>query len=99
MRDDLELEQLFVRRRGGRIELLLVLEDPAGGRHRERLLLPYAEPRAAVEALGRILARRGDVAGRLSPRVREERGGTLVDRPAWAEAFLDAFDAELDAEG
>ena len=95
MIDDLELEQLFVRRRAGRIEASLVLEDPAGGRHRETLPLPYDEAAAAVAALGRHLARRGDVTDAPRLRVREETGGRLVDRPAWRDIFLDAFDGEF----
>lgn len=93
-----ELEQLFLRRRGGRIEAFLVFEDPAGARHRETLPLPYADAESAAEALGRILARRGDVEDAPRLRVREERGGGLHDRPDLRDLFLEAFDAEREAD-
>ena len=99
MRDGRELEQLFVRRRGGRIELLLVLEDPAGGRHREIVPLPHADPSAAVTALGRLLARRGDVVDAPRLRIREERARTLIERPDLVPVFLEAFEAELEGDG
>jgi hypothetical protein len=72
------VEQLFVRRRAGRIELLMVLESPAGDRERETLQAPTSSPEDAVRFAGTQLARRGIVAsGRL--RLRVERGGGLVD--------------------
>lgn len=94
MTDDRELEQVFVRRRAGRVQVDLVLEDPAGGRHRETLPLPYDDAMLAMEALGRILARRGDVVDAPRLRVREETSGGLVDRPAFVAAFGRAFEAE-----
>jgi len=72
------VEQVFVRRRAGRIELLMVLESPAGDRERETLQAPTGSPEEAVRFAGVHLARRGIVAsGRL--RLRVERRGDLVD--------------------
>ena len=98
MRDGLELEQLFVRHRAGRIEGLLVLEDPSGARHRETMPLPFEQGADAVAALGRILARRGDVVGAPRLRVREERARSLVERREWIETFRRAFDDERDED-
>lgn len=94
---DRELEQVFLRRKSGRIEVSLVLEDPAGGRHRESLPLDATDPRTAVVTLARLLARRGDVVGAPRLRVREERAAGLADRDDLRDAFREAFDRERDA--
>jgi len=72
------VEQLFVRRRAGRIELLMVLESPAGDRERETLQTPTGSPEEAVRFAGIHLARRG-IAASDRLRLRVERGGGLVD--------------------
>ena len=93
------LEQLFVARRGGRIELRLVLVDPADGRTRGTLLAPTADPAEAVRWLGRHLAREGGIHDFRRLRVRVERGGTLVDDPALAADLAAAFRAERPSPG
>jgi hypothetical protein len=85
------LEQLFVARRGGRIELRLVLVDAAEGRTRATHLAPTADEGEAVGWLGVHLAREGSVRDLRHLRVRVERGGRLVDEPALAERFVAAF--------
>jgi len=85
------LEQLFVARRGGRVELRLVLVDPADGRTRTTLLAPTADEREAVRWLGRHLAREGRVHDLRRLRVRVERGGALADDAALAAALVAAF--------
>ncbi len=86
------VEQLFVRRRGGRVELLVMLETPSGERQRETLLAPTASPDQAMHYAARQLARRGL---RLGPRlrVRREQGSSLVDDPGLKRAFLGAWPA------
>lgn len=93
------LEQLFVARRGGRIELRLVLIDPAEGRTRATHLAPSADPTEAVRWLGRHLAREGDVHDFRRLRVRVERGGTLVDDPSLATELAAAFRSERKPPG
>ncbi|MEJ2666141.1 MAG: hypothetical protein P8Z81_03400 [Deinococcales bacterium] len=84
------VEQLFVRRRGGRVELLVVLETPAGERLRETLLAPTASAEDAVRYAAVQLARRGLRAAR-RVRVRRETGGTLIDDEALKRTFLAAL--------
>lgn len=86
MRPDV-VEQLFVQSRGGRLEVLVVLEDPAGGRLRERLLAPTAEPGAAIRFVARRLAERG-IRAAPRARLRVTRGGALEDDRALLERFL-----------
>lgn len=87
------VEQLFVRRRGGRIELLVVLETPAGERLRETLLAPTASPEEAVRYAAIQLGRRGLRAAH-RVRVRRETGGALIDDEALKRAFLAALAAQ-----
>jgi len=84
------VEQIFVRRRAGRIELLMVLESPAGDRERETLQAPTASPEAAVRFAGVHLARRGIVASNRL-RLRTERGGDLVDDAHLREVLVAAL--------
>lgn len=88
------LEQVFVGRRGGRVELRLVLEAASGARTRTALLAPSADEGEAVRWAGRALARSGDVRDVARLRLRVERGGALVDDPVLARALTDAFRAE-----
>ncbi len=88
------LEQLFVARRGDRVELRLVLVDPADGRTRVTHLAPTADEREAVRWLGRHLAREGEVRDLSRLRVRVDRGGQLLDASALARDLVDAVSAE-----
>lgn len=85
------LEQLFVARRGGRVELRLVLVDPADGRTRVTHLAPTADEREAVRWLGRHLAREGEIRDLRRLRVRVGRGGQLRDAPELARDLVAAY--------
>jgi hypothetical protein len=84
------VEQLFVRRRAGRVEVLMVLESPAGDRERETMQAPTASPEDAVRFAGVHLARRGIVASNRL-RLRIERGGDLVDDAHLREVLVAAL--------
>ncbi len=77
------LEQVFITPRGGRVELLLVLESEAGARERVTLTSPTPGVSGAAElAAARFLARwlwqqDGELARLV--RVRRHRGGDLED--------------------
>jgi len=87
------LEQLFVARCGGRIELRLVLVDAAEGRSRATHLAPTTDEDEAVRWLGRHLARAGEVRDLRRLRVRVARGGALVDAPALGDRLVAAYRA------
>jgi hypothetical protein len=96
------LEQVFLTPKGGRLEVLLVLESEAGGRERVRLLAPGAGVGSAAEvAAARFVARwlwhRGGGPAHLL-RVRANRGAELADAPAAREALVAELD-RLAAEG
>jgi hypothetical protein len=86
MRAD-RVEQLFLRPRAGRVEVLLVLEDPAGARSRETLVTPASANEAAVRFVARRLAERG-IGPALRTRLRLERGSETSDDPRLLALFL-----------
>lgn len=92
----LKLEQLFLTPSGPGTELLLVLENPAGARTRERLLFPTRDVSDIVRRLAAHLARRGDVTDVSGVRVRRRVGGDLRDEPDLGRRLLAAFDRALD---
>lgn len=85
MRAD-RLEQVFLAPKGGRLEVLLVLESEAGARERVTLLTPSAgvgapARLAAARFVARWLAQRGGGLAQLV-RVRFESRGESKDDPA-----------------
>lgn len=92
------LEQLFVKRRAGRVEFLMVFESPAGGRERRTLATPATDDLSAMAYLANYLQRDGSaVHQRL--RVRRERGSSLEgssleDAPQLKAALLSALAQE-----
>lgn len=92
MRSD-RLEQLFVKRRAGLVELMLVLESETGARQRRTVSTPSANDAAAMRYLARCLAQDG---AKLHPRlrVRRESGEALEDAPQLKDALLAAFGSE-----
>ncbi len=94
----LSLEQLFLRLRGGGLELLLVLENRAGARFRETLTFPTRNELEAVRRAAKHLAYRGDVTDASRLRLRVERGGELKDEPTLKREFVNEFQRHLDLE-
>ena len=89
-----DLEQVFVGRVGGRVELKLMLQDAVGRRTRPIHLAPTGDEREAVAWLGRALARDGAIRSVRKLRLRVARGATLQDDAALATALQKAFAAE-----
>lgn len=85
------LEQVFVSRKGGRVELRLVMEAVSGARSRSSLLAPTADPAEAVRWAGRQLALAGEVRDLSRLRLRVERAGELQDDPALRQELLRSF--------
>jgi hypothetical protein len=75
------LEQVFLTRRAGRIELLTVRVDAVERRTRSTLLAPTADLSDAIRWLARHLVREGEVANLERLRVRVQRGGAWQDAP------------------
>ncbi|HEX7003453.1 MAG TPA: hypothetical protein VF168_04625 [Trueperaceae bacterium] len=82
------VEQVFLENKGGGINVLLVLEDEAGGRSRERLPLSARDLESAVRQSARHLAQRGVRPAR-RVRLRVAGGGELRDDSELLRLFLD----------
>jgi hypothetical protein len=82
------VEQVFLESKSGGTEVLLVLENEAGARTRERLPLPTRDHADAARQAGRRLAARG-VAPARKVRLRVTSGGELRDDPMLLRLFLD----------
>ena len=98
MRAD-RLEQIFLRRKGGVFEVLLVLESPAGGRQRVTLTAPPGGAEAAVDFVARYLEREG--AGLTKrPRLRlESAAGTHDDQVLLARLVAAVASSRRHGEG
>ena len=92
------LEQVFLTRRAGRIELLTVRVDAVERRIRSTLIAPTADPVTAIRWLARHLAREGEVVNLARLRVRVQRGGTWRDAPELREDFRQTFALDVRAE-
>jgi hypothetical protein len=82
------LEQIFLRLRGGLMEVLLVLEDISGARTRETLKFPTRNGVETVRRLAKHLATRGDVDALKKLRLRVEERGELKDDEPLRRLFL-----------
>ena len=90
------LEQVFIRKRGGQLELLLVLENPAGRRHREKLTFPTQNALEGVRRAAKHLAYRGNIEDVSKLRLRVEAKGDLKDDASLKRIFIGDF--EMHAE-
>lgn len=86
------VEQVFLEPKGGGVAVLLVLEDEAGARTRERLPLTGNDLSVITRQVARQLSNRGVKPSR-KVRLRVTRGGTLRDDPNLLRLFLEALRA------
>lgn len=91
MQQELSLQQVFLRRRGGQLEALIVLENLAGATYRETLPLATADRAEGVRKLARQLASRGTVSEVARLRLRVEAQGALQDDAALKQLLLREF--------
>ncbi len=85
------VDQVFLQLRGGQLELLLVLENIAGARHRETLTFPTRNTIEAVKRAAKHLAYRGDVTSVNGARLRREQRGILKDDASLQRMFINEF--------
>jgi hypothetical protein len=90
------VEQIFLERKGGVVEVLLVLEDDAGGRTRERFPVPTVELAEAIRLSAQRLARRG-VGPTRRVRLRVVRQGEMYDDGVLLDLFLGILGDDQDA--
>lgn len=80
------------------MEVLLVLENPAGARHRETLSFPTRNTVDVVRRAGKHLAYRGDVEKVKGVRLRVETSGQLKDDFSLQRMFVGEFESHYDPE-
>lgn len=90
------LDQLFLRLRGGHMEVLMVLENPAGARHRETLTFPTRNTVETVRRTAKHLVQKGQVTSVQKVRLRREERGELIDDDALRRLFISEFDAHYE---
>ena len=93
------VEQVFVRRAGAQLEVLMVIENPAGARFRERFTMPGRDREEAVRRAARWLAYRSQVEGVRGLRLRVEEQGGLRDDPELRDLFSRELRSALDGDG
>jgi len=93
MRFGYAVEQVFVRPRGGGLELSFVLVALSGAIKREALRFFTANASEAVARAARQLAARGDVESAEGVRLRVEVRGALRDDAALRRLFVQTFES------
>jgi len=99
MQSGYEVEQVFVRKRGGMFELLVITIAPSGAQRRETLRFDAPNKHTAVCKAAKLLASRGDTEDASGARLRVETRGQLHDDTTLKRAFIDAFDEVWEADG
>jgi hypothetical protein len=98
MYGDLSVQQLFLRLRGGHLEVLLVLENIAGATYRETLRFPTRNTVDVIRQVAKQLAYRGTVTEVDNLRLRVETRGVLKDDVALKRLFISEFHHHCDGE-
>lgn len=95
------VDQVFLARRGGRIEVTCSLVNDRGGLRNLSVVAPTDDPREALRHAAHFIAGRGNVSGARQARVRwaREQTNTLQDElirdRALEDNFQDAFEDTL----
>lgn len=93
MRSSYTVEQVFVRPRGGGLELAFVLVALSGAIKHEALRFFSTSAPEAVARAARQLAARGDIESAEGVRLRVEERGALRDDAALRRLFVQTFES------
>jgi hypothetical protein len=92
-----EVDQVFLRREGGRVVATVWLVSSENEVRQERLFAPHTDPIEAVAWLGDVVAARGKVSSAHNVRLRwasdEQYLEKLEDDKTLEDVFIDAFEA------
>lgn len=91
MQSGYEIDQVFVRKRSGRYELLIISLDPSGAQRRETFTYDVPNKLTAVQQAGRHMAGRGDTDRADDLRLRVETRGNLHDDVSLKRVFIETF--------
>ena len=96
MRSGYEVEQVFLRLRGGLLEFEFVLVAPSGALKHDRVSFPTRNSIEGIRYAARYLATRGDVDSVSGARLRVEQRGELRDDVSLKRMFIHAFQEQMD---
>ena len=96
MRSGYSVEQVFLKLRGGLMNVELVLVAPSGAIKHDKLSFPTRSEFEAVRRGAAHLAARGDVERANGARVRVERRGQLKDEASLKKLFAETFEDALE---
>ena len=91
MQSGYEIDQVFIRKRSGRYEFLIVSLAPSGAPRRETFTYDAPNTLTAVQKASRQLAGRGDTEQVDKLRLRVETRGSLHDDASLKRAFVETF--------
>ena len=97
------VDQVFLARRGQRVEVICSLVNDRGGLRNLSVVAPTDDPQAAVRHAARFIAGKGNVSGARQARVRWAREQTttlqdeLIRDEQLEDDFLDEFEETLAA--
>jgi hypothetical protein len=95
MRSGYGVEQVFLRLRGGLLELEFVLVAPSGALKHDKVSFPTRNHIEGVRYAARHLASRGDVDTVSGVRLRVEQRGEFKDDPSLKRMFIHEFQDQL----
>ena len=94
------VDQVFLRRDGGRIQANVWLVSSENEVRNERFFAPFTDPIEAVAWLGDVIAAKGKISAAWEVRLRwasdEEFATKLEDDQTLEDVFIDAFEAALE---
>lgn len=90
------MDQVFLRRVGGRVVAHVSLLSTENELRSERVYAPTTDPTAAARFIGREIAGLGNVDRAWGVRVRWARDAELIQDATLEVEFVDAFEAQLD---
>jgi len=90
-----EIDQIFLKRKQGQIEVLLVCVAPSGALKRETLQFPTLDNKQALSMAAKHLAGRADIGSLGKTRLRVDKAGQWVDDAALQKHFKNKYSAEI----
>ena len=96
MQSGYEIDQIFVKRKQGQTEILLVCVAPSGALKRETLQFATLDNKQAIGMAAKHLAGRADIGCLGKTRLRVDKAGQWVDDAALQKLFKQKFTIELD---
>ena len=96
MQSGYEIDQIFLKRKQGQTEILLVCVAPSGALKRETLQFATLDNKQALGMAARHLARRPDIGSLGKTRLRVDKAGQWFDDTVLQKHFKTRFNLEND---